>query len=64
MDEKQRVIYEKVRKDISIEIIKDGRLQIDEFNFVAVRLLRLIQVSSYPAIYDESYDAEAPNLKL
>ena len=27
MDEKQRVIYEKVRKDISIEIIKDGRLQ-------------------------------------
>ena len=63
MDEKQRVIYEKVRKDISIEIIKDGRLQIDEFNFVAVRLLRLIQVSSYPAIYDESYDAEAPKLK-
>ena len=28
-----------------------------------MRLLRLIRVSSYPAIYDESYDAEAPKLK-
>tara|TARA_Y100001935_G_C17293882_1_gene505003 strand:- start:248 stop:1702 length:1455 start_codon:yes stop_codon:yes gene_type:complete len=62
MDERQREIYEKVRKELFVEIIKNGKLEIEEFDFVAVRLLRLIQVSSYPALFDESYSREAPKL--
>ncbi len=63
MDQEQRNIYEKVRKELSIEIIKDGKLEIEEFNFIAVRLMRLIQISSLPSIYDESYKNKAPKLK-
>ena len=62
MDRDQREIYEKVRKELFVEIIKNGKLEIEEFDFVAVRLLRLIQVSSYPALFDESYSKEAPKL--
>ena len=63
MDQEQRNIYEKVRKELSIEIIKDGKLEIEEFNFIAVRLMRLIQISSLPSIYDECYKNKAPKLK-
>tara|TARA_Y100001935_G_scaffold251003_1_gene252097 strand:- start:37 stop:1491 length:1455 start_codon:yes stop_codon:yes gene_type:complete len=62
MDQEQRNIYEKVRKELFVEIIKNGKIEIEEFDFVAVRLLRLIQVSSYPALFDESYSKEAPKL--
>ncbi len=62
MDQKQKEIYEKVRKELFVEIMKNGKLEIEEFDFIAVRLLRLIQISSYPSIYDESYIGEPPKL--
>ncbi len=62
MDEMQRRIYETVRERFSMEIIKDDKIKIEEFAFIAVKLLRLIQISSDPSIFDESYSNEPPKL--
>lgn len=62
MDNVQRNIYETVRRQYSMEIIKDKKKKIEEFAFIAVKLLRLIQISSDPSIFDESYNNEPPKL--
>ena len=40
------------------ELKKDGKWTVDNIEFIAVQLLRLIQVSSNPSTYDEGYDKE------
>tara|TARA_B100000963_G_scaffold54829_1_gene43009 strand:+ start:1847 stop:3310 length:1464 start_codon:yes stop_codon:yes gene_type:complete len=62
MDNDQRNIYETVRRQYSMEIIKDNKKKIEEFAFIAVKLLRLIQISSDPSIFDESYKNDPPKL--
>ena len=46
MDREQRRIYEAVKEKEFMEITKNKKIKIEEFNFIAVKLLRLIQISS------------------
>lgn len=62
MDGDQREIYETVKRQYSMEIIKDNKKKIEEFAFIAVKLLRLIQISSDPSIFDESYNNIPPKM--
>jgi SNF2 family DNA or RNA helicase len=59
-EEEQRNLYEKILTEVSIELKKDGKWTVDNIEFIAVQLLRLIQVSSNPSTYDEGYDKETP----
>lgn len=63
MDDAQRAIYEKVKNEVELEIVKDGKPKLEDFEFLAVRLLRLIQVSSDPSIFDESYKSMPPKFR-
>ena len=62
MDEHQKEIYEKVRKEFLVEVMKMGEFKIENIDFFMVRLLRLIQVSTDPKIFDERYDSDPPKL--
>ncbi len=61
-EENQKNLYEKIKTEISIELKKEGKLTIDYLDFIAVKLLRLIQVSSNPATYDEGYTKVPPKI--
>ena len=63
MDREQRRIYEAVKEKEFMEITKNKKIKIEEFNFIAVKLLRLIQISSDPSIFDESYEGIPPKFK-
>lgn len=52
----QKVLYEKIIKDMSAEIYRDGERVIDDDSEALKRLLRLNQVASNPRLIDESYD--------
>ena len=48
-------LYERIRKELMVEVLKNGELIIDDSSFVIKRLLRLVQVASNPRLVDESY---------
>lgn len=52
----QKLIYERIRKEMRIEIMKDGCITEDVSEDVLKRLLRLVQVASNPALIDERYN--------
>lgn len=52
----QARMYEKVRQDMQLEILKGGVMQVDESEEVIKRLLRLVQIASNPKLIDEKYD--------
>lgn len=52
---KQFELYEKVRKELYLEIKKDEEIIIDDSSAVVKRLLRLVQITSNPKLLDESY---------
>jgi len=51
----QHEIYEQIRREESLHIVKDGVEDIDTSEVVLKRLLRLIQATSNPKLIDESY---------
>ncbi len=59
-EDDQRTLYDKILTEVVIELKKDGKWTTDNIEFIAVQLLRLIQVSSNPNTYDESYNKETP----
>lgn len=61
-EDNQRKLYEKVRSEIAIELVKEGQNVVEYLDFIAVRLLRLIQISANPKGYDESYTGNSPKI--
>ena len=48
-------LYERIRKELLVEVVKNGELIEDDSTFVIKRLLRLVQIASNPKLVDESY---------
>ena len=55
MEEEQEKIYVQYQHDLSAEVLRDGKLTIDNVDQILKRLLRLVQVASNPSLVDESY---------
>ena len=54
----QRKMYEAIRDEMRLEVLKDGLIEEDVSDDLLKRLLRLVQVASNPALVDERYIAE------
>lgn len=55
MDSKQKLLYKKMQEDLSADVFKDGKLISDNVEAILKRLMRLVQISSNPALVDENY---------
>jgi SNF2 family DNA or RNA helicase len=60
----QQLIYNRYRTELSLEVIKQGRLVEDSAESILKRLLRLVQVASNPILVDESYTEEPGKLRF
>ena len=60
MDSKQKTLYKKLQKELSAQVIKDGKLVIEDVEVILKRLIRLVQICSNPRLVDERYDQETP----
>lgn len=52
----QKKMYDKLRKELYIELIKDDKKKIDDVSSVLKRILRLEQITSNPKMLDETVD--------
>ena len=55
----QKTLYDRVREELKIEVVKDGELIEDDSSAIVKRLLRLVQVTSNPRLVDDSYLGES-----
>ena len=55
----QKSLYDRVREEIKIEVVKDGKLAEDDSSAIVKRLLRLVQVTSNPRLVDDSFSGES-----
>ena len=55
----QKTLYDKVREELKIEVVKDGELIEDDSSAIVKRLLRLVQVTSNPRLVDDSFSGES-----
>jgi SNF2 family DNA or RNA helicase len=60
MDPKQKILYKKLQEELSAQVIKDGKLVIEDVEVILKRLIRLVQICSNPRLVDERYDQETP----
>ena len=51
----QRLLYLKFRNDLQADVIRDGKVKVDDAEAILKRLLRLVQVASNPKLVDEGY---------
>jgi SNF2 family DNA or RNA helicase len=51
-------LYRQVREELRALVVRDGHLVEDDQESILKRLLRLVQISSNPAMIDESYTAD------
>ena len=49
----QKTLYDRVREELKIEVVKDGELVEDDSSAIVKRLLRLVQVTSNPRLVDD-----------
>ena len=59
MEAEQARLYGKYRDELAAELLRDGRLILDDAEAVFKRLLRLVQVACDPALLDERYEGES-----
>ena len=52
----QSILYEKYRRELAAEVIRDGLKSWDEAEEILKRLLRLVQVASNPYLVDDGYE--------
>lgn len=52
----QQAMYNKVLYDLELEVKKNGKRVIDDESEALKRLIRLVQISSNPALVDDSYN--------
>lgn len=62
MDSKQKILYKKLQEELSAQVIKDGKLIIEDVEVILKRLIRLVQICSNPRLVDERYDQDTPKL--
>lgn len=55
----QKILYDKIREELSIEVVKNGELIEDDSSAIVKRLLRLVQVTSNPRLIDDSFSGES-----
>ena len=55
----QKSLYDRVREEIKIEVVKDGELVEDDSSAIVKRLLRLVQITSNPRLVDDSFSGES-----
>ena len=55
----QRALYDKVREEVKIEVVKNGKIVEDDSSAIVKRLLRLVQVTSNPRLVDDSFSGES-----
>ena len=55
----QKTLYDRVREELKIEVVKDGELIEDDSSAIVKRLLRLVQVTSNTRLVDDSYLGES-----
>lgn len=61
----QLEVYEQIRSELRIEVIKNGEQILDDSSAIVKRLLRLVQVASNPRLVDESFCGQsAKEIKL
>lgn len=62
LEDAQRELYEKFRRETRASVVRDGNLVEDDAEEILKRLLRLVQVASNPRLVDESYEGEPGKL--
>lgn len=55
----QRVLYQQIREELRVEVVKNGERRIDDSSAIVKRLLRLIQVTSNPLLIDDSFKGKS-----
>lgn len=55
----QKALYDKIREELKVEVVKDGKLIEDDSSAIVKRLLRLVQVTSNPRLVDDSFSGES-----
>ena len=60
---RQRALYDQIRRDLSVSVVADGKVIVDDADDALKRLLRLVQVASNPRLVDESYTEEPGKIK-
>ena len=55
MESSQSVLYEKYRRELAAEVLRDGLTKWDDAEEILKRLLRLVQVASDPNLVDHGY---------
>ena len=60
MDSKQKILYKKLQEELSAQVIKDGKLIIEDVEVILKRLIRLVQICSNPRLVDERYNQDTP----
>jgi SNF2 family DNA or RNA helicase len=58
----QLALYERFRTELRAEVIRGGKLVMDDAEEILKRLLRLVQVAANPLLVDESYVGEPGKL--
>ena len=56
MESGQSVLYEKYRRELAAEVLRDGLTSWDDAEEILKRLLRLVQVASNPNLVDQGYE--------
>lgn len=56
-EERQHQMYDTVRKEMQISVVKGDNTILDESPEAIKRLLRLVQIASNPSLLDDSYNA-------
>ena len=56
MESGQSVLYEKYRRELAAEVLRDGVTTWDDAEEILKRLLRLVQVASNPNLVDQGYE--------
>lgn len=51
----QRMLYDRIREELKVTVLKDGEIIEDDSSAIVKRLLRLVQVTSNPRLVDESF---------
>ena len=55
LEANQTILYEKYRRELEANVLKDGLKTLDDAEEILKRLLRLVQVASNPSLVDQSY---------
>ena len=59
LTQEQYWLYNRIREELRIEVIKHGQKIIDDSSAIVKRLLRLVQVVSNPLLVDESFEGKS-----